>query len=127
MRHHAIVSLALLVSLSTIGLAGGQDMDLAGTWIGKTDVPDVGPVVLTLVLTKSETGYAGIWSDDMGILAKDTPLRDVKLEGNHLAFVSPLATGEMVAIALKVEAGKMAGTWTHEGGDTGALTFERKK
>lgn len=127
MAQRIMPSLALLAALAAFGLAGGQDMDLAGTWIGKTDVPDVGPVVLTLVLTKSETGYAGIWSDDMGILAKDTPLQNIKLEGDLLAFVSPLATGEMVTIALKVETGKMAGTWTHEGGDTGALTFERKK
>ena len=49
------------------------------------------------------------------------------VDGDKLTFQFPLADGNLIVVALKVEGDKMTGSWTHQEGDTGALSFERKK
>ncbi len=127
MKQRLLPALALVAILAGFGWTGPQDIDVTGTWVGKTEVPDIGAVTLTLVLKKTETGYAGTLNDDMGVLAKDTPLTKIKLEGDKLTFAFPIADGGTVEADLKVEGKKLTGLWIHEAGGSGALAFEPKK
>jgi hypothetical protein len=80
-----------------------------------------------VVLAKTELGYKGTISDAVGVMDKDTPLSQIKLDGDKLTFQFPLTDGAIVAASLKIEGDKMAGAWTHQEGSTGLLAFERKK
>jgi hypothetical protein len=124
---YIIAILAAMVLLIGAILWGAPAAGIEGTWLGKTDVPDVGTVELTMVLAKTETGYKGTISDATGIMDKDTPLSQIKLDGAKLTLQFPLADGAVVALSLKVEGDKMSGEWTHEQGSMGSLAFERKK
>lgn len=121
----ALPAAALLLLGAVLWASPGDGIE--GTWLGKAEVADVGIVELTMALTKTETGLTGLCSDSMGMLNKDTPLSQIKLDGDKLTFRFPLADGNLIVAALKVEGDKMTGSWTHEEGDSGALTFERKK
>ena len=57
--------------------------------------------------------------------ASETSFAIGSLVGAQVIF--PLADGNLIVVALKVEGDKMTGSWTHQEGDTGALSFERKK
>jgi hypothetical protein len=101
--------------------------DFAGTWRGKTEVPDQGRDDIVLVLEKTEDGYRGTVTDSLELIAHETVLLDIKVEGNGLSFRFPLVDDSMVVIKLTVEGDKMTGTWEHSGGDRGLLEFERSK
>jgi hypothetical protein len=126
MRQLITVLAALILILGAV-LWSAPAAGIEGIWLGKAEVPDVGIIELTMTLTKTETGYAGTSSDNMGMLNKDTPLAQIKLDGDKLSFQFPLADGNLITVSLKVEGDKMTGNWTHQEGDTGALSFERKK
>ncbi len=101
--------------------------DLSGTWIGKTEVPDVGTDEVTLVLKKAEKSYAGTVSDNQGVIIANTEIRDVTIEGEKFSFVFPLADGNFVTINMTVAGDKMTGYWEHPAGSTGAIEFIKKK
>ncbi len=67
-----------------------------------------------MVLTKTKAGYMGLCSDSMGMLNKDTPLAQIKLDGDKLTFKFPLADGNLIMVNAKVEGDKMTGSWTHQ-------------
>ncbi len=119
-------ALVLLAALAGI-LAYAAAPDIAGTWIGTTDVPGAGVAELTLVLKKTPTGYTGTFSDSLGMVNKDTEITAVKLEGVDLTFGFALADGTPMNARLKVDGDKLAGTWEHPESGGGAMTFERKK
>jgi hypothetical protein len=120
------VSLAFLLLGLALGLTA-QTADFAGTWLGKTEIPDVGVDELTLVLEKTPTGYKGKVSDTLGMLTPETELRDVQLTGNEIACSCFLADGAEVKFKLKFEGDKMTGIWEHQAGGVGTLEFARKK
>lgn len=124
---HLIALLAALVLVLGAVLWAAPGAGIEGTWLGKAEVADVGIVELTMALTKTETGFTGVCSDSMGMLNKDTPLTEIKLAGDKLAFQFLLADGALIVVDLKLEGDKMTGSWTHQEGDSGALSFERKK
>jgi hypothetical protein len=107
--------------------AAASAPDLAGTWIGKTEVPDQGTDEVTLVLKKDEKGYTGTVVDTLGLIAKDTEIMDVKVEGSEISFRFPLTDGAMISVKMTADGNKMAGAWVHPEGDTGVLSFEKKK
>jgi aminopeptidase N len=119
----ALVLLAALAGL----LAYAAAPDITGTWIGKTEVPNVGVDELTLVIKKTETGFRGAFSDTLAQVNKDAEITAVKLEGDELTFGFALVDGTAMTARLKVEADKMTGQWEHPEGSGGAMTFERKK
>jgi len=117
-----------LLTLASITAASPAAVDLVGTWLGKAEVPDAGIDEMTFVVTKTETGYAGvIINDSMGMIAPNTAVADIKFAGDKLTFNFPLADGAKIDSLLKVEGEKMTGIWAHPEGNTGSLTFERKK
>jgi hypothetical protein len=121
---HRAVLLSLAFALAaSVAVAA----DPTGTWIGSTEVPDVGTIQVTLVLKKAEGGFAGIVSDSASLIAPETPVKDLKIEGDAITFWFNLADGTSVSMQLKVSGETMTGGWQHESGQTGSMQLERKK
>ena len=126
---------AILLALLAFGLVAQAAMsgqtpklvDLAGTWIGKTDVPNQGTVEVTMVIRKIDNGYAGTIMDSLGIIAPDTEMKNIELKGDELTLNFPLADGTTILCRLKVAGDKITGQWGHPEGDVGDLEFARKK
>jgi hypothetical protein len=117
------VAVAVLLVASSLEAA-----DIAGTWVGKTDVPQQGPDEITLVLVKSASGaYTGTISDAVGTIAPCTPIAGVSWEKDVLTFSFKLADQTSVTLTARFEGGKLVGNWTHEQGATGAITLEKQK
>jgi hypothetical protein len=102
--------------------------DLGGTWVGKTDVPHVGTIEVTLVLKRTDKGYSGtIASDDQGVINGDPEIRDVTAAGEKLSFTFPLADGTLLFMKLTIAGEKMAGHWEHPAGSNEAVELVKKK
>lgn len=112
------------------GISYGQEMDLSGTWVGETEVPDmVEPDGLTLVLEKVDGKYQGTISDSMGMLV-DVECKEFELEENELTFNFEVFTGAeymVVFVTLTVEGDKMNGYWETADGSSAAIDLERQK
>ena len=121
------LTLGFLFTIVALGPASASAPDFAGTWIGATDVPDVGSVQVTLVVKKTETAYAATLSDSASLIATDTEARELKVDGETISFWFPLASGETVSTQLTIAGDTLSGSWQHEYGQTGSLRFERKR
>ena len=123
----AALWICVLVLLTTFSFSSTQKADLSGTWIGKTEVPNSGTDEVTLILQKTEDGYTGIVNDSLAVIGKDTPIRDIKLEGDRLSFVFNLPDGNWVIMKVTVAGDTMKGQWEHQEGDIGGIELTRKK
>lgn len=107
--------------------------DFAGTWIGKTDIPDVGTDDLTLVIRKSEDAqskavvFSAAISDTLGYVSPGTEIREIKVEGNEMTFQFPLVDGSFVAGKLALKDETLVGSWANAEGMSAEMKFERKK
>jgi len=101
--------------------------DLSGTWIGKTEVPNVGTDEVTLVLKKVDKSYGGTIIDNQGVIAANTEIKDVTIIGDKVSFTFNLADGNLITIKLIVTTDKMNGQWEHPEGSIGTIEFVRKK
>jgi CubicO group peptidase (beta-lactamase class C family) len=109
------------------GQAPAPASDLTGTWSGATRIAGVKDV-FTLVLARKGVSYAGTITDAAGLL-KQAPLEDVRLAGGGLAFsfTASLSGWDLRMEAMvRLEGGRLVGTWTAEVGDTGPFDLERK-
>jgi hypothetical protein len=115
--------LAFLLALSC-GISFCQEVDLSGTWEGKTEVPDTPePDQLTLVLEKMDGEYSGTINDSLGF-AEDAELKDIKFEDNTLTFSFTIFDGfnySTIYTTLTVEGNKMSGNWELESGGSSAV------
>jgi len=126
---------AILFALLALGLVAQvavsaqtpKPVDLTGTWIGKTDVPNQGPDEVTIVFRKIDNVYAGTIVDSLGMIARDTEMKDVELKGDELTLNFPLVDGTTILCRLKVAGDKITGQWGHPEGDVGDFEFTRKK
>jgi hypothetical protein len=118
---------AMGVLLLFLGAAIALAQNIEGIWIGKTEVPNQGTDEITMVLKKGDAGFTGTISDSLGVLAKDTELMDLKVEGAEITCRFPLVDGAMIFVRMTVDGDKMAGLWEHQEGDTGAITLEKQK
>ena len=120
-----------LVALFTAaaGLTFGQSIDLSGTWVGETEVPDeVEPDVMTLVLKKEAGDYTGTITDSMGML-NEAACEDIKFVDNKLTFNVEVDTGSeylQVYLSFTVEGDTMTGFWEAEDGSMAEVTIKRK-
>ncbi len=122
-----LAAAALLGMITLTGLAQ-KAPDLRGTWIGKTEVPGVGMIDVTLVLKKAEKSYTGtISSDNQAVISPNTEIRDVTIDGEKLSYIFPLADGSLLLMKLVAAGDKMTGHWEHPAGSTGAMEFVKKK
>lgn len=115
--------------LGVLVLAGyaQQAPNLSGTWIGKTEVPNVGTDEVTLVLKKAEKSYSGTITDNQAVINPNTEIKDVTIDGDKLSFNFSLADGNLITIKLTVAGDKMTGQWEHPEGSTGTIELIRKK
>jgi hypothetical protein len=121
--------LSLMLFFGILAWAGPslQAPDLSGTWIGKTEVPNVGTDEVTLVLKKAEKSYSGTITDNQAVINPNTEIKDVAIDGEKLSFIFSLADGNLITIKLTVTGDKMTGQWEHPEGSTGEIELIRKK
>ncbi len=128
MKTTALLGLLVAVAVMLgVGIVASAPPDVAGKWIGKTEVPDQGTDQVTMVLKKAGEGYTGTIEDSIGQVAAGTPLKDVKLENSVLTCSFPITDGALISMKLTLAGDKMTGDWSHPQGSTGAITFERQK
>lgn len=125
-------ALAAAILLGVTGLTGlaQEAPNLDGTWVGKTDIPGVGTVEMTLVLKRAEKSYCGTisisHSGGEGVIQASTEIRDVTTDGEKFSFVFPLTDGSLVLLKLVVAGGQMTGQWEHASGSTEAVELVKK-
>lgn len=122
-----LVLFAFLLTL-VCGISFGQEVDITGTWVGETEVPDMPePDKITLVMEKVDREYKGTVSDSMEMLL-DTECEEIKLEGNELTFNFLVFTGEeymRVYMILTVEGDMIKGYWESEDGSSASIELKK--
>jgi len=122
-------TLVIFVLAAASGLMFAQSVDLSGTWVGETEVPDtIEPDEMTLVITKESGEYSAKISDSMGML-ENTECKDIEFIENKLKFICEVNTGEefiTVYITLTVEGDTMTGFWETDDGETGPVELTKK-
>ena len=125
----SFMALILLVLAAVSGLSLAQGVDLSGTWVGETEVPDaIEPDELTLVMNKENGEYTGKITDSMGML-DNTECEDIVFTDGKLTFNIEVNTGEAymrVYLTLTVDGNTMTGYWESEDGGTGPVKMEKK-
>ena len=110
--------------------AYSQDQNLEGTWVGKTEIPDIPePVGVTLVIEKVDSKYKCTISDSTGLI-QDVEAEDLKFNDNELSFRFEFFDGEqstMILIYLEIKGDSMSGYWEHPEGDSAPIEMERKR
>jgi hypothetical protein len=126
-----ITSISILILLLTLasGLMSGQSIDLSGTWIGETVIPDaIDPDEITMILAIENGEYSGKVSDSMGMF-DDTECEDIEFIDNKLTFNIEANTGDgymRIYVTLIVEGDTLSGHWEDEEGSTGKATMRKK-
>jgi len=103
-----------------------QDNYLAGTWNGSMEIPNFGPYEMTLVLEKTNSGYIGTVSDDMGYIAEGTEVENLKIDGSKLTCTFKLADDSTVYLRLEADGDRMTGEAERNGGVVSCI-FVREK
>ncbi len=122
--------LGLLAFVLAFGLSAfaTQTVDWSGTWLGKTTIPDGTVDELTVVFKKDKTTYTGTVVDSLGLVAPDTPFKDVTINNNEMTVNFIITNGELIKFTLKLEGEKMTGKWESlTEGTAGLLEFVKKK
>lgn len=124
----SILSLLAFLLILSYGISFCQEVDLSGTWEGKTEVPDAPePNKLTVVIEKIDGEYSGTINDSLGF-AEDAEMEDIKLEGYTLTFSFTIFDGfeySTIYATLKVEGNRMSGNWESEEGTSGPVELEK--
>lgn len=121
--------LIIFIFTLSCGISFCQDIDLNGTWVGETEVPDQGTDEITLVLEKKDGEYTGTISDSLGML-QDVECEDIELKDNTLTLDFIFSDGYdymTVYITLTVEGDTMTGYWETEDGSTGSIILEKEE
>ncbi|MDH4257936.1 MAG: hypothetical protein OEY25_02680 [Candidatus Aminicenantes bacterium] len=112
------------------GISLCQQVDLSGTWVGETEVPDAfEPDKVTLVLEKINGEYKGTVTDSMG-MAQEAELENLEIKGNELKANFIIFDGyeyTRIYFVLTVEGDKMKGSWESESGDSAPIELQRQK
>lgn len=126
----SFLSLALFILAICNGILLCQQVDLSGTWIGETEVPDAfEPDKVTLILEKTNGQYTGTVTDSMG-MALEAELEDIEFENNELKANFIIFDGyeyTRIYFVLTVEGDTMKGRWESEGGDSAPIELQRQK
>ncbi len=124
------LTLFVFLLVLSCGMSFSQQVDLSGTWVGPTEVPDAPePDMLTLILKKEEGKYSGTITDSMGML-QNTEIEDVEFKDNTLTFTFQADNGEeliTVYASLTVKGDKLSGYWESADGNSATVEMERKK
>ncbi len=126
----SILSLLAFVMVLFNGAAYCHKVNLSGTWIGETEVPEgLEPDKVTLVLKKMNGEYTGNVTDSMG-MADKAELEDIEFEDNELTANFLIFDGyenARIYFTLTVEGNTMKGFWESESGDSAIIELHRQK
>ena len=127
-RFRFVMMLVLLCAAAGAGVAA-RAADLSGTWIGVTQVPDVGEDRLKLELKADGDSYTGLMTDAAGIVVAN-PITKVKVEGALLTFDILVNNGSAefpVHVSFKADGDTLVGSWTTDEGMSAPMTLTRQK
>jgi hypothetical protein len=119
--------LVFMVALCSM-FAFNQEIDLSGTWVGTTMVPDQGEDEMTLVIEKEEGEYSATTSDSFGMFM-DTECEDFEFKDGTLTFNISIAQDLdtfTVWLTLEVEGDTMKGYWETAEGDQGDIELKKQ-
>lgn len=106
-----------------------QEVDLTGTWVGTTVIPDQGEDEMTLVISKEEGQYKAIANDSMGMLV-DLECEEFEFAAGSLTFTLSIPQ-EMetmsVWLTLEVEGDTMKGYWETAEGNQGDIELKKQQ
>lgn len=129
-KQTSVLTLLSILLLFFCGTAFSQDVDLSGTWEGKTTIPDSPePDMVTLELEKKNGGYTGKASDSLGLF-QDAECQDLEFKDNALTFSIFIYNGEefqKVFVILTINGDTMSGHWESESGDSAPVELARIK
>lgn len=103
--------------------------DLSGTWLGVTQVPNIGEDRIKLELKAEGASYTGLVTDSAGIIVP-SPITNVKVDGATLTFDIAVDTGDgpfAVHITLKADGDTLTGSWALDSGESAPMNFAREK
>jgi len=124
------VVMVLAVLAGTALAQAPKKPDVVGTWGGTAVVGDDGTEIeITVVVDKTDAGYAGKLSDVTGMVP-ETPLREIVFKDNKLAFEFDLAQPSgtiLIKIELVLENATLKGFWSDPEGNSGAISLVLKK
>jgi hypothetical protein len=101
-------------------------VDFSGSWLGKTNVPSLGPDEITLVLKSEKDSYTGsAVNDTLEIITPDTPIQNIEVEGSVISLQFPLIDGAVLSCSFTLEEDKLDGYWTHPSGSKGVFVLEK--
>lgn len=123
-----------VVVLVTLCVAAGVGMsaraaDWSGTWVGVTQVPDVGEDRIKLELKADGDSCTGLMTDAAGIVVAN-PITKVKVEGALLTFDIEVNNGSAafpVHVSFKADGDTLVGSWTTDEGMSAPMTLTRQK
>jgi hypothetical protein len=123
-----VLVLMMLSAAAGAGVAA-RAADLSGTWVGVTQVPDIGEDRLKLELKADGDTYTGLMTDAAGIVVAN-PITKVKVEGALLTFDIEVNNGSAafpVHVSMKADGDTLAGSWTTDDGMSAPMTLTRQK
>lgn len=131
MRRAIFAVVIVLAVLAGTALAQApKKPDVIGTWGGTAVVGDDGTEVeITVVVDKTDAGYAGKLSDATGMVP-ESPLREIVFKDNKLTFEFDLVQGTetlLIKIELVLENDTLKGFWADPEGNSGAISLVLKK
>jgi hypothetical protein len=127
-RRHLVMLLVIVCAGATAGLFA-RAADLSGTWVGTTQVPDVGEDRLKLDLKADGASYTGLMTDTAGMVIAN-PITNVKVEGAQLTFDISVNNGSAtipVHVTLKAEGETLTGSWATDEGMSAPVALAREK
>ena len=122
------VSIVLLL-VAFLAAPSFAKVDITGTWVGSTEIPDTGPDEFTLVITREDGALAGKMSDEFGLI-EDVECEEIMLDNDNLSFHIEFFNGMdyvTVNLRFKVTENALEGEWEAATGETGEINFARKK
>jgi hypothetical protein len=124
------VYLALFVFLIAFCsvISFSQEVELTGTWVGSTVIPDQGEDEMIFVIKKEEGEYAATISDSLGMLT-DVECEDIEFKDGTLTFNVSVSEGMetfTVWITLEVEGDTMKGYWETGDGEQGDIELKKQ-
>jgi len=135
MRKSSVLPLVALAALAVFaGTAFAQtppkNPDIVGTWLGTAVVSeDDTQIEITVVISKTEVGYAGKLSDASGMIS-EADLRKLDFKDNKLSCEFDLVepTGiTLIEIEMALENDTLKGNWSSPEGDSGTIEIKRQR
>ena len=119
----------ILFSILLSGIVFCQKVDITGTWLGETEVPESGVDKMTLVIEKNDEQYNAVISDSVGMF-DETKCEDLEFKDDILKFHLSVDDGYQtmsIYVTLTVDGNIMSGYWETEDGGSASIKMERKK